>query len=70
MHWWKIKNRAYSQAEGRHEMLLRYLHAQQHVVDRALDRLEDGTAVEHPGAQMSASGSSTDHRSVVSQVAV
>ena len=27
VHWWKIKNRAYSQAEGRHELMNRALRA-------------------------------------------
>jgi integrase len=32
-------------------MVLRYAHAQDHVVDRALDRLEGGTLVEHPAGR-------------------
>src|ERR1700730_1296278 len=32
-------------------MVLRYAHAQDHVVDNVLDRLEEGTVVEHPRAR-------------------
>jgi integrase len=32
-------------------MVLRYAHAQDHVVDSVLDRLEEGTVVEHPSAR-------------------
>ena len=30
-------------------MVLRYAHAQDQAVNRALDRMEEGTVVEHPG---------------------
>ena len=32
-------------------MVLRYAHAQDQIVNRALDKMEEGTAVEHPGVQ-------------------
>ena len=33
------------------EMVMRYAHAQDHAIDRALDRMESGTLVEHPRAK-------------------
>jgi integrase len=33
------------------QMVLRYAHAQDHIVDRALDRLEGRTVIEHPGSR-------------------
>jgi hypothetical protein len=32
-------------------MVLRYAHAQDHIIDSALDRLDGGTVVEHQRAQ-------------------
>ena len=33
------------------QMVLRYAHASDHAIDKALDRMEGGTLVEHPRAR-------------------
>ncbi len=34
------------------EMVLRYAHAQDRAIDRALDKMEGGTVTEHPNARV------------------
>lgn len=33
------------------EMVMRYTHSQDRAIDQALDRMDEGTVVEHPGVR-------------------